>query len=67
MEDPHKRKVNLNTSTYLIKKDDEHFHVRKILFTAESNLAIVLSCWCTYYSLKRLKINRTNDQVSSLK
>ena len=38
MEGPNKDKVNLNTSTHLIKRrDNKHFPVRKILLRTESN------------------------------
>ena len=38
MEGPQERKVDLNTSAYLIKRrDNKDFAIRKILFRAESN------------------------------
>ena len=38
MEGPHRQKVNLNTSTSLIKRrDNKHFSVRKLFFNTESN------------------------------
>ena len=40
MEGPHKQKVNLNTSTYFIKRrDNKHFPVRKILFRNRTQLS----------------------------